>query len=126
MSEEDNEFVSLDDLKISRDAEGNINPVTGETPAGNRIKIRPMPTGDNEKFFGELDDPTKADHETKAQVMKKYFIEPSFPDDWSGEDVRDNMDRASVNDLIVGLMLYSGYMRTATDDIEDGGIKNKL
>lgn len=122
---DDDGYPTLDELKISRDSDGEINPVEGETPSGKSIKIRPMPTGDNERYFGNLEDPTQADYETKAQVFQEFFVRPDLSD-VTADDVENNMDRATVNDLLVGLMLYSGYMRTADSEVnlEAGGIKN--
>jgi hypothetical protein len=127
-------FPTLDELKISRDSDGEINPEEGQTPSGRDIIIKPMPTGDNEKYFGNLDDPTKADYETKAQVLREFYVKPDFAgneednDEIMADDVENNFDRATINDYLVGLMLYSGYMRTRDQDsdvnLEAGGIKN--
>lgn len=130
MPDEDG-FPTLDELKIQRDEEGNILPVEGETPQGERIRVKPMSIGAMNRYLGDvLRDPEMfgsnledLSWETRAQMLEEFYVKPDFTG-ITTMNIEQDFDQATLNDYLVGLFLYSGHNRDEGEVVEDG-TKNK-
>lgn len=100
----DPEFVDPDDLKIKRNGDGEIVPVTRSAGSLGKVRLRPMTYGDVQEYFGEGTE-VDIDSEAMAELFNEFFIRPDF--DLTYEDVED-FKPLVPRDLLLALMESSG------------------
>lgn len=103
MSDE-SQFVDPEDLKVQRDADGDVLPRETEAGTLGKVKVRPMSYGDVQAHFG---DGTQADVDSAqmAAIFNEFYVHPDF--DLTADDVED-FKPLVPRDLLMALMNVSG------------------
>lgn len=116
--EQDNEFISQDDVQVQRDETGEIVPVVKEVPRlGGKAKVRPMTYGKVQRLFG--DGPVEAiEPETIVEVLNDHVLRPDMSD-MTLEDIEESMKPLAPNFLLMAVFDVSGISGEMRVD-EDG------
>lgn len=108
------------ELRLKRDDEGNLMPIDGVSPTlGLEVKILPMTYGAARRLdsFGKtLDEYTDEDRFT---VITEHVLEPDLKLK-SVDDMVNNFDPFTLDDLFQCVFLYSGIFRLYKRGEEEG------
>lgn len=110
------------DLRIKRDEDGKIAPVEGTSPQlGYKIKVRPITYGQSKDLDSWGLAIVEWSDEDKLRVLQRNLVEPDdFTDDLTVEDLRNDFEAFTVEDLVQGVAFMSGYGRFFEDDDGEG------
>lgn len=107
----DDDVPSVEDLKVKRNGDGEVEPVLAESPqTGRSYWIRPVTYGDSLGYEDPFESPVNYSPEEKAKLIREHIVEPDLGD-VTAEDLQAEFDAQTVNDLVLCVGLYSGLLR---------------
>lgn len=98
-------------LRVSRDEDGNLTPVEGESPTlGIPVKVIPITYGQSRRIEAFGKPIIEWTDEEKLMVLKENLVEPDefYESDVTVEDFRNNYEAYKVEDLVQAVVVYSG------------------
>jgi hypothetical protein len=103
-------------LRLKRDKDGNLVPIVGKTPNfGHPIKVLPLTYGEarNYESFGEL--LTDWTPEDRFKLISTHIVEPKL-DLKDANDLENNFDPFTVEDMFQAVFMYSGIFHLFDED----------
>lgn len=115
------EYVSPDDLKVRRNADGEALPVEEHSDMFGKLKVIPMAYGDVQEFFGDGD---TADLETPdiAELFDRFIAKPDLSADAGGqvtEEYVNDMYPLAPRELLMAILRASGVEADVDMDEEN-------
>lgn len=115
-TEPEPEFVDPDDLRVSRDSDGELLGEVHQCGNLGKVEVVPMAYGDVEEHFG---DGRTSDVTAKemATLFNEFYVRPDF--DLSPSDITEDFKPMVPANLLMTLMDASGI--DADIDMDDDG-----
>jgi len=102
-------------FRLSRDSSGGVRPITGVSPTlGIEVLINPVTYGDSRHLTTFGKPLMEWCDEDKLYVLKNNLIEPDLGLE-SVDDMLNNFDAWTIEDLVQAVAVYSGLARLYTD-----------
>lgn len=104
----DGPVTSLDDMRVSRDRDGRLEPRKVETLwEGNVIRFLPMTYGDRNKYRLDVRGVTELDDEERAEFLSEHLLdEDGDLVDLSAEDLQD-FGWTTIDDVLNTIGFFS-------------------
>lgn len=123
-------FVSEDEIQVTRNEDGEVQPQTVKTSIG-KMRMTPISYGVAEEFQNTLEAGGEADTEEVYKLLKNNVDKPKFEDIFpSVDDFRDNIKAGVPVVMLQKLMEISGISGNveATEEgeivVEEAGTGN--
>ncbi len=98
-------------LRLKRGADGKLATIEGVSPTmGIDCKILPMTYGQSRQYESFGENVYMWSDEEKLQVLNEHVIEPEL-DIKDVEDMMNEFDPWTIEDLVAAVFLYSGMQR---------------
>lgn len=109
------------DLRLERDDDGNLKPIEGVTPRlGIEIVARPISFGQSRKIDNWGEAIIHWSDEDKAMVLRENVVEPDDFDGVTVEELYEDFEAFTVEDVVQAVAFLSGYGRFFEDIDEEG------
>jgi hypothetical protein len=110
--------VTKPQLRLRRNPEGEIYHIEGLSPTlGLEVKIRPLTYGESRALETFAKPLLKWSDEDKFTLLKNQLVVPEL--ELEGvEDMKDNFDAWTIEDLVQAVAVYSGLARLYGDEEE--------
>lgn len=106
VSEDDDQIASKDDLLITRDGDGNLQPVEQEVPGeGLKVEVIPLTTGDLNTY--DTIDTNEPDNEEVARLFNQH-LEMFDEGELDAEDIEHRMPAMKIQAYVQAIMKASG------------------
>lgn len=98
-------------LRLDRNKDGNLVPVVGLSPTlGLPVVVIPMTYGQSRSYESFGDNVYNWSAEDKMSVINTHIVEPEITLE-NVEDMLENFDPWTIEDLVASVFIYSGMSR---------------
>lgn len=98
-------------LRLKRGKDGRLLPVVGVTPTLSiPVKILPMTYGESRSYESFGENVYQWSDEDKMTVINAHILEPEISIE-DVEDMSENFDPWTIEDLVASVFVYSGMAR---------------
>lgn len=108
-------------LRLKRGDDGELVPVDGITPTLSiPVKVIPMTYGSSRNYESFGENVYSWSNKDKMDVINKHIVEPEIHIE-SVEDMNENFDPWTIEDLVAAVFIYSGMSRLFENATEGNG-----
>lgn len=116
-------LVTREDVFLTRDEDGNLDPIEVPSPLfGRNLRLVPMTYGFIKKHNAEMGVPAvEWDMELKIQMVRDHYVSPDLSD-LTVEQAENDMDPITLNHLVSTLVASSTPFFRLRDGRRDMGV----
>jgi hypothetical protein len=112
------------DLRVRRDDDGKLFPLVGVSPTlGIEVEIVPLTYGESRSYPSFRKALNEWSDEEKCRLISEHVVKPNVLDkngELTVEDMLENFDAWTVEDLVQAVAVYSGLSRLFETEPSDG------